>query len=145
MLWHQRLGHIGEKGLQSLQGKGVVEGMSNCNSYFDFCEHCIYGKQNHVIFPSKDTRANGILELVYSNVFGLVSAPSLGGSRYYVSFINYFYRMMWIYFLKKKSEVFEMFLEFKSLVENQTDKKIKVLRSDNGGELCGKEFNQLCI
>ena len=36
MLWHQRLGHIGDKVLQSLQGKGIVEGMSNCNSYFDF-------------------------------------------------------------------------------------------------------------
>ena len=36
MLWHQRMGHIGEKGLQSLQGKGMVEGMSNCNSNFDF-------------------------------------------------------------------------------------------------------------
>ena len=46
MLWHQRLGHIGEKGLQSSQGKGMVEGMSNCNSYFYFCEHCLYGKHN---------------------------------------------------------------------------------------------------
>ena len=46
MMWHQRLGHIGEKGLQSLQGKGMVEGMSNCNSDFNLCEHCLYGKQN---------------------------------------------------------------------------------------------------
>ena len=44
MLWHKRLGHIREKGLQSLQGKGMVQGMSNCNSNFDFCEHCLYGK-----------------------------------------------------------------------------------------------------
>jgi hypothetical protein len=36
------------------------------------------------------------------------------------------------------------FKEFKSLVENQTDKKIKVLRTDNGGELCGKDFEQFC-
>ena len=46
MLWHQRLGHIGEKGLQSLQGKDMVEGMSNCNLDFDFYEHCLYGKQS---------------------------------------------------------------------------------------------------
>ena len=44
MLWHQRLGHIGEKGLQSLQGKGMVEGISNCNLDFNFYEHCLYGK-----------------------------------------------------------------------------------------------------
>ena len=56
MLWHQRLEHIGEKGLQSLQGKGMVEGMYNCNSYFDFCEHCLYGKQNRVKFHYGATR-----------------------------------------------------------------------------------------
>ena len=51
MLWHQRLGHIGGKGLQSLQGKCIVQGMSNCNSYFDFYEHGLYGKHNQVKFP----------------------------------------------------------------------------------------------
>jgi hypothetical protein len=44
MLWHQRLGHIGEKGLRTLHGKGMIEGMSNCTLDFDFCENCIYGK-----------------------------------------------------------------------------------------------------
>jgi hypothetical protein len=46
MLWHQRLGNIGEKGLRTLHGKGMVEGMSNCTLDFDFYEHCIYGKHN---------------------------------------------------------------------------------------------------
>jgi hypothetical protein len=41
---------------------------------------------------------------------------------YYVSFIDDFSRKIWIYFLKKKSEVFDSFKEFKSLVENQTEK-----------------------
>ena len=45
-------------------------------------------------------------------------------------------------FLNKKSQVFKRFLEFKYLVENQIDKRIKVLRTDNGGEFCGKEFDQ---
>ena len=51
MLWHQRLGHIGEKGLRILHGKGMVEGMSNSSLDFDFCENCVYGKQNQVSFP----------------------------------------------------------------------------------------------
>ena len=46
MLWHQRLRHIGEKGLQILHGKGMVEGMSNNSLDFDFYENCVYGKQN---------------------------------------------------------------------------------------------------
>ena len=85
---------------------------------------------------SKDTRAKEILELVHSDVFGTLSVPSLGGFRYYVSFIDELSRMTWIYFLKNKSEVFKTFLEFKDLVENQTNGKTKVLRTGNEGELC---------
>jgi hypothetical protein len=118
MLWHQRLGHIGEKGLRTLHGKGMVEGMSNCTLDFDFCENCIYGKHNRVRFPSGATRAKGILELIHSDVFGPVPVPSLGKSVYYVSFIDDFSRNTWIYFLRKKSEVFDKFKEFKALVEN---------------------------
>ena len=73
-------------------------------------------------------------------MFGPVPIPSLGKFVYYVSFIDDFSRNIWIYFLRKKSEVFAKFKEFKALVENQSEKKIKVLRTYNGGELCGKEF-----
>jgi hypothetical protein len=51
---------------------------------------------------------------------------------------------MWVYFLRKKSKVFKKFKEFKSLVENQTDMKIKVIRTENGGEFCRKDFEQFC-
>jgi hypothetical protein len=67
-------------------------------------------------------------------VFGSVPVPSLGESLYCVSFIDYFSSNTWIYFLRKKSEVFDKFKEFKALVENQIDKKIKVFRTENGVE-----------
>jgi transposase InsO family protein len=127
-----------------MQRKGMFKGFPECGLEVDFCEHCIYGKQSRVRFPSGATRENGILELVHSDVFGLVTVPSLGGSLYYVSFIDDFSRKTWTYFLRNKSKVFERFEDFKALVENQTEKRIKVLRTDNGGELCGKEFDQLC-
>ena len=79
---------------------------------------------------------------MHSDVFGPVKVPSQGNSMYYVSFIDDFSRNTWIYFLKKKSEVFDRFKEFKALVENQIEKKIKVLRIDNGGEFCSKEFEE---
>ena len=56
MLWHQRLGHIGEKDLRIFLGKGMVEGMTNSSLDFDFCENCVYGKQNWVSFPSGGKR-----------------------------------------------------------------------------------------
>ena len=73
-----------------------------------------------------------------------MKVPSLGKYVYYVSFIDDFSSYTWIYFLKKKSEVFDRFKEFKALVENQTERKIKVLRTDNGGEFCSKEFEEFC-
>ena len=109
----------------------MVEGMSNSSLDFDFCENCVYGKQNQVSFPSNGKRAKH---------FGPEKVPSLGKSIYYVSFIDYFSRNKWIYFLKIKYEVFDKFKEFRALVENQTEKKIKVLRTDNDGEFCSKEF-----
>jgi hypothetical protein len=119
----------------------MVEGMSNCTPDFDLCEHCIYGKHNRVRFPSGATRAKGILELIHNDVFGPVHVPSLGKSVYYFSFIDDFLRNTWIYFFVNKSELFE---EFKGLVENQIEKKIKLLRTDNGGEFYGNEFEELC-
>ena len=60
-------------------------------------------------FPSGGKRVTQILELVHTSVFGPVSVPSLGKSMYYVSFIDDFSRNKWIYFLRKKSEVFDRF------------------------------------
>jgi hypothetical protein len=89
-------------------------------------------------------RAEGILQLMQSDVFGPVLLPSLGKSVYYLSFIYEFSRNTWIYFLKKKSEFFDKFKYSKALDENQIEKIIKVLRMDNGGEFCGNEFEELC-
>lgn len=144
MLWHQRLGHIGEKGLRTLKNKNLVEGLNDCNLDFDFCEHCIYGKQNRVQFYSSSHKTCGVLDLIHSDVFGPVDVSSIGKSTYYVSFIDDFSRRTWVYFLKSKSEVFSHFKEFKAMVELQTRKKIKCLRTDNGGEFCSNDFDRFC-
>ena len=63
---------------------------------------------------------------------------------YYVYFIDDFTRKTWIYLMKNKYEVFSKFKEFKALIENHTEKKIKNFRLDNGGEFTSNEFKQLC-
>ena len=95
-------------------------------------------------FPSGSKRAKQILELLHSDVFGPMKVPSLGKSVYYVSFIDDFTRNTWIYFLKKKSEAFYRFKKFNALMENQIEKKIKVVTTNNGGEFCNKEFKEFC-
>jgi hypothetical protein len=89
-----------------MHNKGMVEGFPKCGLEVKFCEHCIYGKQSRVRFPFGETRENGILDLVHSDVFGPVTIISLGRSLYYVSFIDDFSKKTWIYFLRKKSKVF---------------------------------------
>jgi hypothetical protein len=73
-----------------------------------------------------------------------MSSISLSGYEYYVTFIDDHSRKTWIYFMKTKDKVFSRFQEFKALVENQTGKKIKTLRSDNGGEYTLKAFKDFC-
>lgn len=109
MLWHLRLGHIGEKGLRTLKNKNLVNGLNDCNLEFDFCEHCIYGKENRIQFYSSSYKSSSILDLIHSDVFGLADVSSVGKLVYYVSFIDDFSRRTWVYFLKSKAKVFSRF------------------------------------
>ena len=68
----------------------------------------------------------------------------MGGSQYYVTFTDDFSRKVWVYFLKQKSEVFAKFKLWKAEVENQTGRKIKYLRSDNGTEYTDSQFQKFC-
>ena len=65
---------------------------------------------------------------------------SLGGNRYFVTFIDDKSRFTAVYFMKTKDQVLEKFEEYEAMVTNITEKKIKILRSDNGGEYTSKEF-----
>ena len=85
-----------------------------------------------------------LLEAVYTDVCGPFEIESLGGNRYFVTFIDDYSRKLWIYLLKRKSEVFDVFKNFKVLAERQSDEKLKLLRSDGGGEYTSNEFHEFC-
>ena len=89
------------------------------------CKGCAKGKNIKKTFPSSESKTKRILEVIHSDVCGSMSSSSLSGYVYYVSFIDDFSRKTWIYFLKSKDEVFNKFKEFKALIENHTEKKIK--------------------
>jgi transposase InsO family protein len=123
----------------------VVTGVPHINiEYQDVCRGCALGKFAKASFPSSDNRSAGILDLVHTDVCGLMTRNSLSGCEYYLTFIDDYSRKTWIYFLKAKSEVFARFQEFKALVEKQSGKGIKVLRSDNGGEYSSRQFVDFC-
>jgi hypothetical protein len=71
---------------------------------------------------------------MHTDVWGPAQVSSLGGSHYYVTFIDDATRKTWVYCIRQKSDVFDTFKKWKDLVENETGKSLKCLRSDNGGE-----------
>ncbi|GJT48090.1 retrovirus-related pol polyprotein from transposon TNT 1-94 [Tanacetum coccineum] len=139
-LWHYRLGHMGEKGMKYLAKKGLIK--VSCN--LEFCEHCVFGKQKKVSFSPGIHRTRDALDYIHSDLWGPSPVTSRGGKRYMLTIIDDFSRKVWVFFLKHKDEVFPTFKEWKVLIENQTGKKIKKLRTDNGLEFCGESFNALC-
>lgn len=140
--WHRRYGHLGVKNLQLLARKDLVHGFDyNPSKNISFCQACVNGKLHKSSFPtSGGQRAREPLGLVHSDVCGKISTSSLGGSVYFLTFIDDLTRYTWVYMLKSKDQVFEKFKEWKALVENSSGHKVKILRSDNGGEYTSKEF-----
>ena len=100
-----------------------------------------HGQRPRHPFPTDGgKRSPQVLGLVHSNVCGKLNEKSLGGGQYFLTFIDDKTRYTWVYILKNKSEVFEKFLEWRAEVENVSGKRLKVLRTDNGGEYTSREF-----
>ncbi|KAJ4717014.1 Retrovirus-related Pol polyprotein from transposon TNT 1-94 [Melia azedarach] len=141
-LWHMRLGHMSARGMQILSKGDLLCGHKIKD--LEFCEHCIFGKLHRSKFPKAIHRTKGTLDYIHSDCWGPSRVESLGGHRYFVSMIDDFSRMTWVFIMKHKSEAFKNFRQWKALVENQTGKKIKRLRTDNGLEFCWSEFDEFC-
>jgi transposase InsO family protein len=142
-LWYIRLAHINYKALPYIC-KAVTDLPELKGDHKGICNGCAQVKNIKNPFPKWDNKTEGVLELIHSDVCGPMPSSSISGYVYYVSFIDDYSRKTWIYFLKTKDEVFNMFKEFKALIENLFERKIKILRSDNGGEYTSKEFVNFC-
>jgi hypothetical protein len=80
-----------------------------------------------------------MFDIVHSDVWG-PTIESFDGYKYFVSFVDDFSRVTWIYLLKLKSEVMHVFQNFHMLVMTQFFTKIKILRSDNDTEFMSKNM-----
>ncbi|KAG9446280.1 hypothetical protein H6P81_012408 [Aristolochia fimbriata] len=141
-LWHLRLGHMSERGLNLLSRRGLLCGQST--GKIDFCEHCVFGKHKRVAFSTANDITKGTLDYVHSDLWGPAQVVSKGGAKYLLTFIDDFSRKVWVYFLKAKSDVCTVFKKWKCMIEKQTGKQIKRLRIDNGLEFCSREFDKFC-
>jgi transposase InsO family protein len=141
VLWPQRYVHLNYHDLLLLQNQGMVEGLPVLKTEHSTCEGCALGKMHREKIPiHMDKRKIDILELAHTYVCGLMQTRSLGGDYYFLIFIDDCTKYTWVYFIRKKSDVFEYFKEFKTMVEKKTRKYINILRLDQGGEYTSGAF-----
>ena len=102
-----------------------------------------WGKQTRQSFASnnlRETKASKLLEIVHTDIYGPMEISSIGGTKYFILFINDHSRYLSIYFLNSKSEALDAFKTYKKYVEKKTGEQILALRSDNGREFVNQEF-----
>jgi len=133
--WHFRLEHLGAEAVRrlSLEDNDIpsIRKVPRC-----VCAGCVYGKMARKPFPSvlPSSKATQPLEIVHSDIAGPIDPKSLGGALYLLMFTDDFTRYKVGYLLKRKSEAFARFKEYKALVEKQQGKLIRKLRTIGGGE-----------
>nr|GEY15134.1 putative zinc finger, CCHC-type [Tanacetum cinerariifolium] len=133
-LWHQRLGHISRDRMTRLVKDEVLPNLDL--SDFEKCVECIKGKMTKGNKKGA-TRSTGLLELIHTDICG--PFPSvIGGHKSFITFIDDYSRYMYLFLINEKSESLDMFKNFKAEVENQLDRKFKVVRSDRGGKYYGR-------
>ena len=117
-LWHQRLGHLNSQHLRVLVDRQLACGIKLPGATkLSFCEGCVEGKMQRKPFKSLTyEQSKRKLNLIHSDVCGPFQVESVGGSRYFVTFIDDFTKFISVHFIKSKAEVLEKFKLFEVTV-----------------------------
>ena len=122
-LWHAQLGHASSFRVQQLVSRGLLGSVSVEN--FD-CVLCLLGKQLALPFNTSKSISTNIFDLIYSDVWGPSFVSSIGGSRYFVVFIDDYSRYSWNFNMKHRFELLQVYSNFAKKVETQLSKHIKI-------------------
>jgi hypothetical protein len=144
-LWHGRLGHVNFHALKQLADKEMVGGLPLIQKPDQVCQGCLVAKQARFSFPrSALWRADEPLGLVHIDLCGPITPASVSGNKYFMLCVDDCTRWCSVFMLKSKDEAVKAFAKFKAQVENNCNDKIKVLRSDRGGEFLNEALQTIC-
>ena len=130
-VWHRWLGHLSEKGLETLSRHNLLPLKG---THLRPCTHCLHGKQHKVSFHKLPFhRRSHVLDLVHTDVCSMTT-KILGGALYFVTFIDDHSRKLWAFALISKDQVLDAFKEFYASVEREKGRKLKCIQADNDGE-----------
>ena len=107
------------------------------------CEICAKCKIQALPFKRSETRETQVLGLIHSDICGPMNTESLGGAKYFVTFIDDYSRFTETAMLRNRSDALQAFMNFKKKVESGTGQRIKKLRTDNEKEYLSNDFNKL--
>ena len=135
-LWHKRLAHISKERTERLVKNDILPNLDFTD--LGVCVECIKGKHTRQTLKKAATRSSQLLEIIHTDICGPFDVPSLGGERYFITFIDDFSRYGYVYLLHEKSQSVDTLEVFVNEVERQLDRKVKIVRSDRGGEYYGR-------
>lgn len=135
-LWHRRLGHPSFSYMKYL----FPDLFSNLKDPIFTCETCILAKSHRVPFPISLNKSDIPFALIHSDVWGPSPVTTISGIRWFVTFVDDCTRMTWLYLMKHKDDVFDIFRTFHTMIQTQFSANAQILRSDNGGEYINREF-----
>jgi transposase InsO family protein len=142
-LWHGRFGHLSFEALGRL-GK-MVTGMPRIEHARELCDSCLAGKQRRLPFPkAAKHRAAAQLELVHGDLCGPITPATHGGRKYFLLLVDDCSRYMWLQLLTSKGDATDAIKTFKQRAEAESGKRLRVLRTDHGGEFTATEFTEYC-
>ncbi|CAI7774842.1 unnamed protein product [Closterium sp. NIES-53] len=144
--WHERLCHVNIPMLQKLVKDGCLKGLEVKGGATEIgsCPTCLETKFTKFPFSSSTGPAKAPLALVHMDVVGPTRALSLSGSRYFLTIVDDHTRAVWVYPLKTKGEVAAAVLkEWMPRAQRESGHKVKVIRTDNGGEFIGADFEKV--
>jgi hypothetical protein len=127
-IWHERFGNLNFRYMQQLSKQILVDGLPDIHFSKGVCEGCVLGKHSQEKFDKgKSQRDSAPLDLIHNDLVGPFPHPSISKVKFVFIFVDDFSHFTWIYFLRKKYEVFQHLKDLKALVETHSRKKIKVL------------------
>jgi len=142
-MWHKRFGHLNEADLKDLCKNKKVIGVDLSGSRgLPDCTVCVQGKMSQRPFPKHSNRNSRMLEIIHTDLCGPMRVESNGKKKYVLTLIDDYSRWCEVRFLHSKSDVLEEFKKYKTMVETQKGKKIKMIQSDNGTEYVNKKFDR---
>ena len=142
VLWHGRLGHINNRSIYRMVSLNLLPKF-DVKTHIK-CEVCTESKFARQSFKYVQERSNELLSMIHSDLCDFKTIPSRGGKNYFITFIDDCSEYCFVYLLHRKDEALNMFKIYKAEVENQLEKKIKIIRSDRGGEYESTAFSDFC-